>query len=67
MDEKEGTFFEIFKVLREERYYMNHSYMMSDFALGQINSLKKFFQMLYIMDVFFIGLNIFGKKLNITD
>ena len=34
MDEKEETFLEIFKVLREEPYHMNPLYMMSDFALA---------------------------------
>ena len=60
MDEKEETFLEIFKVLREEPYHMNPL-----FALGQIKAVKKYFQMHYIMDVFFIG--VFGKKFKIMD
>ena len=43
MDEKEETFLEIFKVLREEPYHMNPLYMMSDFSLGQIKAVKKIY------------------------
>ena len=32
MDEKEDTFLELFKVLREDPYHMNSTYMMQDFA-----------------------------------
>lgn len=59
MDEKEETFLEIFKLLREEPYHMNLLYMISDLALGQIMAVKKYFIMHYIMDVFFIVLNVF--------
>ena len=33
-DEKTDTFLEIFKILREETYKLNPTYLMSDFAIG---------------------------------
>ena len=42
-DEKTDTFLEIFKTLTEEIYKLNPTYMMSDFAIGQIKACQKIF------------------------
>ena len=53
MDEKDDTFLEIFKVLREEPFHMNPLYLMSDFALGQIKAAIKIFPIVLYNGCFF--------------
>ena len=63
MDEKEDTFIELFKVLREDPYHMNPSYMMLDFALGQIKAALKIFPNLLYNACFFHWSECIWKKM----
>ena len=58
-NEKENTFLTLFSYLKEKFSFNQHNYM-CNFALGQINALKKFFQMYNCIVAFFIFPKQFG-------
>lgn len=62
MDEKEDTFLEIFKVLREEPFHMNPVYLMSDLALGQFKAAIKIFPNVLYNGCFFCWSQYIWKK-----